>query len=102
MKTRIILTCLLASAAALSCIAVIGAQDTTKIDAAKIYEQNCSTCHETGANRAPARDTLRAMQPERILDVIERGSMVTMANRRTAAERRALAEWLTGKSLSQP
>jgi len=45
---------------------------------------------------------LRAMQPDRILNVIERGSMVTMANRRTAAERRALAEWLTGKSLSEP
>ncbi|HEX4996870.1 MAG TPA: PQQ-binding-like beta-propeller repeat protein [Terriglobia bacterium] len=71
-------------------------------DAAKIYQDNCATCHDTGANRAPARDTLARMQAERILEVIERGSMVTMANRRSAAERRALAEYLSGKSLSEP
>jgi polyvinyl alcohol dehydrogenase (cytochrome) len=42
------------------------------------------------------------MQADRVLEVMERGAMVTMANRRTPTERRALAEWLTGKSLSEP
>ena len=36
---------------------------------------------------------------ERVLASMETGSMVTMANNRTAAERRAIAEFLTGKSL---
>lgn len=72
-------------------------------DAAKIYEQNCASCHDAGAaGRAPTRDTLRQMQADRVLEVMERGAMVTMANRRTPAERRDLAEWLTGKSLLEP
>jgi polyvinyl alcohol dehydrogenase (cytochrome) len=33
---------------------------------------------------------------------METGSMITMANNRTAADRRAIAEFLTGKSLSAP
>jgi polyvinyl alcohol dehydrogenase (cytochrome) len=33
---------------------------------------------------------------------METGSMITMANNRSAAERRAIAEFLTGKSLSEP
>jgi polyvinyl alcohol dehydrogenase (cytochrome) len=33
---------------------------------------------------------------------METGSMITMANNRTAAERRAIAEFLTGKSLNNP
>ena len=39
------------------------------------------------------------MPPERVLSAMETGSMITMANGRTAAERRAIAEFLTGKSL---
>ena len=42
------------------------------------------------------------MPPERVLAAMETGSMITMANDRTAAERRAIAEFLTGKSLSTP
>jgi polyvinyl alcohol dehydrogenase (cytochrome) len=42
------------------------------------------------------------MPAERVLAAIETGNMVTMANNRTAAERRAIAEFLTGKSLSTP
>ena len=92
----------LVCALSLVTVLLLSASAVAAQDAAKIYEDSCATCHETGANRAPARDTLRQMQPDRILDVIERGSMVTMANRRSAAERRALAEWLTGKTLAEP
>ena len=42
------------------------------------------------------------MPAERVLAAMESGSMITMANGRTAAERRAIAEFLTGKSLSNP
>jgi cytochrome c5 len=34
--------------------------------AATLYQQACATCHDTGANRAPARDTLRQMSPDRV------------------------------------
>jgi polyvinyl alcohol dehydrogenase (cytochrome) len=71
-------------------------------DAATIYQQSCASCHDGGANRAPTRDTLRQMQPERILAALETGAMISMANRRTPVERRALAEFLSGKSFAQP
>jgi polyvinyl alcohol dehydrogenase (cytochrome) len=71
-------------------------------DPAVIYQQSCASCHESGVNRAPSRDTLRQMQPERILTALERGAMISMANRLTPAERRALAEFLTGKTFAQP
>jgi len=71
-------------------------------DAAMLYQQACASCHDTGANRAPARDTLRQMSPERVLTALESGPMISMANRRTAAERRALAEFVTGKKFNEP
>jgi polyvinyl alcohol dehydrogenase (cytochrome) len=71
-------------------------------DGAALYARNCASCHDTGENRAPNRDAFRAMPPERVLASMETGSMITMANNRTAAERRAIAEFVTGASLSAP
>ena len=70
-------------------------------DGAALYKEICASCHEGGADRAPSRDALRAMTPDRVLAALESGAMVTMTSRRTAAERRAIAEFVTGKSLSQ-
>ncbi len=88
----------------ISCLILffIGAAELAAEDAATIYRQACASCHDTGENRAPARDALRAMRPERILAAMESGPMISMANRRTPAERRALAEFLSGKSFDQP
>src|SRR5947208_1651389 len=81
---------------------LVAAATAAAEDAAKIYQDSCASCHDTGANRAPAQDTLRQMQPERVLAALESGAMISMANRRSPAERRALAEFVTGKSFSQP
>src|SRR5580704_1406261 len=70
-------------------------------DGAALYKEICASCHEGGADRAPSREALRAMTPDRVLTALESGVMVTMTSRRTAAERRAIAEFVTGKSLSQ-
>src|SRR5206468_10889135 len=69
---------------------------------ATIYKQSCAACHDTGENRAPAIDALRQLSPERVLNALENGPMISMANRRSPAERRALAEFVTGKSFAQP
>jgi len=68
------------------------------IDAAGLYQRNCASCHEGGSDRAPTREALRGMTPERVLAALETGPMISMFTGRTAAERRALAEFLTGKA----
>jgi polyvinyl alcohol dehydrogenase (cytochrome) len=69
------------------------------VDGPGLYKRLCASCHDTGLNRAPQRDALLTMTAERVLASMETGTMVTMATNRTAAERRALAEFLAGKRL---
>ena len=70
-------------------------------DGAKLYNESCAMCHDGGDGRAPARDALRTMTPQRVLAALETGPMISMANRRSAAERRALAEFVSGKKFSE-
>ena len=70
-------------------------------DGATVYKQICASCHESGLDRAPDRDALRAMSPERVLAALEAGAMISMTAARSAAERRAVAEFVTGKSFGQ-
>src|SRR5262245_45547175 len=71
-------------------------------DGAELYTRSCAQCHDNGTNRAPNRDSFKSLAAERVLAAMEAGSMITMANNRTAAERRAIAEFLTGKSVGSP
>ena len=71
-------------------------------DGAELFKRACAQCHEAGDGRAPNREAFRAMPAERVLAAMETGSMITMANNRTAADRRAIAEFITGRSLSAP
>jgi len=65
-------------------------------DGAALFAEHCASCHEGGADRAPGLDQLRALSPERVLEAIEFGSMVSMAQGRTTAERRTIAEFASG------
>src|SRR5215510_6223583 len=69
-------------------------------DGADLYKRSCAQCHDNGVGRAPNREAFRAMLPDRVLSAMESGSMVTMANGRSAPERRAIAEFLTGKTFA--
>src|SRR5665213_947582 len=71
-------------------------------DGGAIYKRSCAPCHEAGVDRAPTHEALHAMSPERVLAAMESGPMISMANRQSAAARRAIAEFITGKSLSHP
>src|SRR5580658_8184736 len=71
-------------------------------DGGAIYKRSCAPCHDAGVDRAPNREALRAMSPERVLAAMESGPMISMANRQSAAARRAIAEFVTGKSFAHP
>jgi polyvinyl alcohol dehydrogenase (cytochrome) len=73
---------------------------STAPDGAELYKRSCAQCHDAGVGRAPNREQFRAMLPDRVLSAMETGSMVTMANGRSAPERRAIAEFLTGKTFA--
>jgi polyvinyl alcohol dehydrogenase (cytochrome) len=70
-------------------------------DGAAAYRQNCAACHDMGVDRAPTREALQTMAAERVLAALESGAMISMATRTTAAERRAIAQYITGKPLSK-
>jgi polyvinyl alcohol dehydrogenase (cytochrome) len=72
-------------------------------DGAALFKSYCAICHEAGANndsRAPGRDVLARLTPEQILQALEKGAMKTQAAERSRAQRRALAEYLSGRPLS--
>jgi polyvinyl alcohol dehydrogenase (cytochrome) len=71
-------------------------------DGPELYTQLCASCHDPGLARAPDRAALGAMTPERVLTALESGVMLSMASNRTSVERRAIAEFVTGKSFAAP
>jgi polyvinyl alcohol dehydrogenase (cytochrome) len=83
-------------------VAAQGGAAPPAIAAEELYQRNCASCHDGGNDRAPRRDALKDMTPERVLAAMETGAMITMANGRTAPERRAIAEFLAGKSFGAP
>ena len=77
------------------------AVDVSAQDAASLYGKWCAVCHEANTeSRAPGRDVLAQMTPEQILAALETGPMAPQAQGAmiSRAERRALAEYLSGKS----
>jgi polyvinyl alcohol dehydrogenase (cytochrome) len=79
----------------------LSAAPLTAEDGATLYRQICARCHDPAIDRAPNRDALQAMSPERILAALETGPMISMTSGRTAVERRAIAEFVTGKSFGR-
>jgi polyvinyl alcohol dehydrogenase (cytochrome) len=68
-------------------------------DGAALYKDHCAICHDGSDSHAPARDVLGQMTPEQILQALEKGPMKAQAAERSRAQRRALAEYLSGKPL---
>ena len=64
------------------------------------FERRCATCHDNPGptSRAPGREALRQMTPERVLAALTTGSMVSQAENMTEAQKRTMAELVTGKS----
>jgi polyvinyl alcohol dehydrogenase (cytochrome) len=63
-------------------------------DGPALYTQHCAECHEGGA-RAPSRQVLSAMTPDRIAASLESGLMRVQGEALTAAQRRVIAAYLS-------
>ncbi len=67
-----------------------------------LYNQHCGPCHAAPASTwALDRRFLRNMTPEAVLAAMNRGVMLPMAAALSAPERRAIAEYVTGKGLKE-
>jgi len=68
-------------------------------DGNALVQRLCAQCHMGQVNRAPDMELLRAMSADRVLAAMETGPMISMATGRSAADRRAIAEAITGKKI---
>ena len=62
-----------------------------------VYKQNCAACHEGNLPRMPARAALREMTPEHVETALSSFSMRRQGASLSSAERRAVAEFVTGR-----
>lgn len=65
-----------------------------------LYNGACAQCHDAPAqgSRAPAKDALHDRSPEAIVDALTGGAMRYQGLALSGGERRAIAEYLTGKT----
>src|SRR5436190_4121235 len=92
-------------AAALALAAVMSAAPQppdapTASTGAAIFARDCASCHDGAeASRAPKPDVLRQRSPEAILSALTAGGMRPQGGRLSGTERRAVAEYLSGRPL---
>lgn len=84
-----------------SCVLIFCASLLFAQDGATLYKVSCASCHDSGAERVPSRETLMMMSPERVLTAMESGAMMSMASLLSSAQRRAIAEFVTGKTVGE-
>lgn len=71
-------------------------------DGEHLYRQYCAQCHsKSRALRAPHFNVLRRMQPQDVLDSLEFGTMRFEGLQLSIEERRAIAEFVTGRKLAE-
>ena len=70
-----------------------------------MFVQHCSSCHkdtniaQAGEGRAPNLTSLQQLPPERVLEALVNGKMMSVGATLKPDERQAVAEWLGGRPL---
>jgi polyvinyl alcohol dehydrogenase (cytochrome) len=77
----------------------LNAQTPAAPNGEAVYKRHCAACHEGSLPRMPTRDALRKMSPEAIETELSSFTMRRQAAALNPAERRAVAAYLTGRSL---
>jgi polyvinyl alcohol dehydrogenase (cytochrome) len=75
------------------------AEQPPAADGAALYQQYCERCHGGTVSKAPPYSLLQIMSASSVLRAMESGVMQSHAAAMSAAERRRLAEHLTGQAL---
>ena len=68
-------------------------------DPAELFATHCAGCHDGSDSHAPTQEALSRRSPKAILDALTAGSMRYQGLSLGGAERRELAEFLSGRSL---
>jgi polyvinyl alcohol dehydrogenase (cytochrome) len=68
-------------------------------DGAAVYKAACARCHDQPEARTPSRDALKDRTAEAALQSLDGGAMALTAQTLSVAERRAVAEYVSGKPL---
>jgi len=82
-------------------IGLISVHADEQVDAGKIFKTSCAACHLGALPEAPKVEALRLYPPERIVNALESGSMSTAGMALSRAEKKAVAEFLTGKKITE-
>ena len=70
-------------------------------DGAALFEAQCARCHtEPGVQRAPLLEAMRDRSPEAIVTALTSGTMALQGQDLTILDRRAVAEYITGRAAS--
>src|ERR1700761_8886360 len=78
----------------------LAAQPAAAAASQRLFEQNCAMCHAAqAADGTPDRATLNKMTPEAIYRALTSGAMRQQAAGLNEANRRAIAEYLSGATL---
>jgi len=72
---------------------------TAPPDGRALFEEACARCHNGDDPRAPSLDALRRRSPQAIVDALTAGSMRYEGLSLGGDERRAIAEYITGRKL---
>jgi polyvinyl alcohol dehydrogenase (cytochrome) len=69
-------------------------------DGATTYKNHCAQCHDAPQGRTPSAEALRERSADAILLALTSGSMVSQSLALSGVEKRAVAEYLAGKPVS--
>jgi len=69
-------------------------------DGEQVFKESCASCHTgTVDSRAPSLDALKARTPQAVIESLMSGAMRPQGSRMSGPERRAVAEFVTGKKV---
>jgi polyvinyl alcohol dehydrogenase (cytochrome) len=75
-------------------------QTTSAPDGEALFARTCATCHNGSADsRASGPDVLKQRSPAAILDALANGPMRVQGSKLAGSERRAIAEYISGKAV---